>query len=117
MHRQADQPALLGDGARDRLAYPPGRVGRKAVAARVIKFLDRTHQADVALLHEIHKRERATKILFRDAYNQPEIGLDQATARLVAARDCALKRDALAPAQYLLALQGCLRRQPIDNIL
>src|SRR5258706_2177902 len=99
MHWQADQPALLGDRACDRLANPPGRVGREAVAARVIKFLDRTHQADIALLHEIHKRERATEILFRDTDNQPEVGLDQATARLVAACNCALKRDSLAPAQ------------------
>src|SRR5260221_5516302 len=104
MHWQADQPALLGDGARDRLANPPGCVGGEAIAACVIEFFDRTHQADVALLHQIHKRERATEILFRNTYYQPEAGLNQATARFVAAYDGVLKRDAFAPAQFLLAL-------------
>src|SRR4051794_7609786 len=41
VNRQPDRPALVGERARDRLADPPGRVGRKLVAERVVELLDR----------------------------------------------------------------------------
>jgi len=41
---------LIGNGARDGLADPPGAIGRKLVAAAPLELVDRFHQADVAFL-------------------------------------------------------------------
>src|ERR1041385_6101180 len=42
--RYADSTALVGNGARDRLANPPRCVGTEAVAARVIELFDGLHE-------------------------------------------------------------------------
>ena len=55
VHRDADRAGLVGDGAGDGLADPPSRVGRKFVAAAVFEFLDRFHEAHVALLDEVEE--------------------------------------------------------------
>jgi hypothetical protein len=49
VHRQADQLALVDDGALDRLADPPGSIGAELEAFLVIELLDRLDQAEVAL--------------------------------------------------------------------
>ena len=40
---QSDRPRVVGQGARDGLADPPGRVGREAEAAPVVVLLDRAY--------------------------------------------------------------------------
>src|SRR5207302_6734073 len=52
VHRDADRAGLVGDGARDRLAYPPGGVGAELVAAPVFVLVHRPHQAGVAFLDQ-----------------------------------------------------------------
>src|SRR5947209_15588053 len=41
VHRDADGPGLVGDGAGDGLADPPGGVGAELVALAVVELLDR----------------------------------------------------------------------------
>ena len=55
MHRDADGARLVGDCARDRLPYPPCRIGRELEALAVIELLDRADQADIAFLDEIEQ--------------------------------------------------------------
>ena len=45
MDGHADRARLVGERARDRLADPPGRVGRELVAAAPVELLDRADQA------------------------------------------------------------------------
>ena len=39
----ADRPCLIGDGAGDTLADPPGCIGGKFIASLVLEFIDRLH--------------------------------------------------------------------------
>jgi hypothetical protein len=82
VHRNSDSPRLVGDGSRDRLADPPGRVGRELVAAPVLKFIDRFHQSDVALLDEIQELQAAIRVLLRDRDDEAQVGLDHLLLRL-----------------------------------
>ena len=82
MHRQTNRPAIVGDGAPDRLADPPGRVGRELEAASELKAIDRFHQADVAFLDQIEQREPASEVALGDRDHQAEIGFDQLLLRL-----------------------------------
>ena len=85
VHRDTDRARLVGDRARDRLANPPGRVGRELVAAPVFELVDRLHQADVAFLDQVEELQAAVGVLLRDRDDQSQVGLDHfllGTARL-----------------------------------
>ena len=77
MDRDADRPALVGDGPGDRLADPPGRVGRELVAAPVVELLGGPHQADVAFLDEVEELEAAALVLLGDGDDQPQVGRNE----------------------------------------
>src|SRR5580704_9043950 len=66
VHRDADGAGLIGDGAGNGLANPPGGVGGKFVAAAVLEFVDGLHQADVAFLNQVEKLQATVGIFFRD---------------------------------------------------
>ncbi len=76
VHRDADGAGLVGDGAGDRLADPPGGVGRELVAAPVLELVDRLHEADVPLLDQVEELEAAVRVLLGDGDDEPEVGLD-----------------------------------------
>ena len=80
VHRHADGAALVGDGAGDRLADPPGGVGGEAEAALVIVFLDRFHQAQVAFLDQVQERHALPDVALGDADHQAGVGFDQVLA-------------------------------------
>ena len=83
--READRAALVGERARDRLADPPGRVGRELEAEPVVELLDRPDQAHVALLDQVEERHVGLRVVARDRHHEPEVRLDQALlGRLVA---------------------------------
>ena len=86
MHRNANGAALVGDGAGDGLADPPGGVGRKTETAGVIVFPDRFHQAQVAFLDQIQQGDAVTGVTLGDADHQARIGFDQVFARRDARR-------------------------------
>ncbi|OIQ76287.1 hypothetical protein GALL_420370 [mine drainage metagenome] len=76
MHRDADGARLVGDGAGDGLANPPGGVGGKLVAAAIFELVHRLHQADVALLDQIQELQATVGVLLGDGNHQAQIGLD-----------------------------------------
>ena len=77
MHRDADGACLVGDGARDGLANPPGGVGRKLVAAPVLELVHSLHQPDVPFLDEVEELQAAVRIFLGDGNHQAQIRLDQ----------------------------------------
>ena len=76
VHRDADGARLIGDGAGDRLPNPPRGVGGKFVAAAILEFLDRFHQAHVAFLDQVEEGEAAVGVFLRDGNDEPQIGFD-----------------------------------------
>ena len=76
VHRNADRARLVGDRAGDRLADPPGGIGRELVAAAIFEFVDRLHQADIAFLDQIEELQAAVGVFLGDRDHQPQIGLD-----------------------------------------
>src|SRR5215469_13862244 len=83
VHRDADRSCLVRNRARNRLAYPPRRVRRELVAAAVLEFVHRLHQADVAFLNQVEKLQSAVGVLLRDRHNESEVRLDQLALRLL----------------------------------
>src|SRR5688500_10836053 len=80
--RDADRACLVGDGARDRLTDPPRRIRAELEALLVVELLDRSDEADVALLDEVQEAHAATDVLLGDADHQAQVGLGQALARI-----------------------------------
>ena len=72
--RDADQVGAVGQGAGDRLADPPGRVGGELVAPAVVEFLDGAEEADVALLDEVEQVQALLLVLLRDRDDEAQVG-------------------------------------------
>src|SRR5713226_1934570 len=85
-----NRAGLVGDSAGNRLANPPRRIGAELVALRVIEFLDRANQADVALLDQVQQTHAPANILFRYADDQAQVGLGQAALSLLTIFDVAI---------------------------
>ena len=85
VHGDADRAGLVGDRARDRLADPPGGVGRELVAALVLELVDGLHQADVAFLDQVEELQPAVRVLLRDRDDQPQVRLDELALGLMRA--------------------------------
>src|SRR5208283_1524228 len=77
VHGNTNGARLIGDGARDGLADPPGRVGRELVAAAPFEFIHGLHQADVAFLNEVQKLQPAVGVFLGDGHNEPQVRFDQ----------------------------------------
>ena len=73
----ADGAGLVGDGAGDGLADPPGGVGGKLVAAAVFELVGGAHEADIAFLDEVEQVKSAVHVFLGDGDHQAEVGLDQ----------------------------------------
>ena len=91
---EADRAALVGQRARDRLADPPRRVGRKLVAHPVVELLDRADQAEVALLDQVEQRHAGPRVVPRDRHHEAQVRLDQLPLRVLVA--CVLAPGELA---------------------
>ena len=76
VHRDADGACLVRDRAGDRLADPPGGIGRELVAAAVFELVHRFHQTDVALLDQVQELQAAVGVLLGDRDDQAQVGLD-----------------------------------------
>ena len=76
VHRDADGARLIGDGAGDGLANPPGGIGREFVAAAIFELIDRLHQADIAFLDQVQELQAAIGVFLGDGDHEAQIGLD-----------------------------------------
>src|SRR5215217_1967849 len=95
--RDADRARLVGERARDRLADPPGRVGRELEALAVVELLRRADQAERALLDQVEERQPLVAVVLRDRDDQAQVGLDHLLLRVEVAA-----LDALGEVDFLL---------------
>src|SRR5690606_19298899 len=82
-----NHPPRVPERARDRLTDPPGRVGRELEALRVVVFLDRTVEPDVAVLDEVDERQAEARIALRDAHDEAQVRPDEAVVRALTLTD------------------------------
>ena len=81
VHRDADGAGLVGHGAGDGLADPPGGVGGELVALGVVELLDGADQAEVAFLDQVEEGHAAAGVALGDADHQPQVRLQQVVFR------------------------------------
>ena len=84
VHRDADGARLVGHRAGDRLADPPRRVGRELEALGVVELLDRTDQAEVALLDEVQEQHAAAGVALGERDHEAQVGLEQVVLGVLA---------------------------------
>ncbi len=77
VHRDADRAALVGHGAGDRLANPPGGVGAELEPAAIFELIDRPHQARVPLLDQVQEAQAAVAVLLGDRNHQAQVAFGQ----------------------------------------
>ena len=102
VRREADRAALIGEGARDGLADPPGGVGREPVAHAVVELLDRPDQAHVPLLDQVEQWHVRARVVACDRHHEAQVRLDQTplgvlVAEVLAARELPLLGAAEQP--------------------
>ena len=68
---------MIGDGAGDRLANPPGGVGAELEAAAIFVLVHRPHQAGVAFLDDVQEREAAVAVFLGDGDDQAQVAAGQ----------------------------------------
>ena len=74
--RDADRARLVGERAGDRLADPPGRVGRELEALAVVELLGRADQAERALLDQVEEGQALVAVVLGDRDDQAQVRLD-----------------------------------------
>ena len=86
--------AWSASALRDRLADPPGRVGRELEAAPVVELLDGADEPQVALLDEVEERHASAHVPARDRHDQAQVRLGELALGLhVAPLDTLGQRD------------------------
>ncbi len=76
--RDADQAALLVEGAADRLTDPEGRVGRELEATTPVELVDGVLETQVALLDEVAEVHALGEgIAAGDRDHEPQVGADE----------------------------------------
>ena len=68
--RMIRMPVHIVERARDRLADPPGRVGRELEPAPPVELLDRPDQAQRALLDQVEERQALIAVVLGDRDDQ-----------------------------------------------
>src|ERR1700733_9751771 len=77
VRRQPDGAGLVGHGAGDGLADPPGGVRGELVALGVVELLHRADQAQVALLDQGQEQHAAAGVALGQGHDQAQVGLEQ----------------------------------------
>src|SRR5215510_1566009 len=75
VHGDTDGARLVGNRARDRLPDPPRGVGREFVAAAILEFVDRLHQADIAFLDQVEELQAAVGVFLGDGDDEAQVCL------------------------------------------
>src|SRR5688500_15718385 len=88
VHRDADRARLVGERAGDRLADPPGGVGRELEALAVVELLRGADEAERALLDQVQEGQPLVAVVLGDRDDQAQVRLDHLLLRVeVAALD------------------------------
>src|SRR4029077_7305549 len=96
----ADRPRLAGNRPLDRLANPPGGVGRELEALAVVELLDRSVEPNDAVLDQIAERHTVAAVALGDMYDETQIAVDHPLlGGTVAALDTLGERDLLRRGQ------------------
>ncbi len=77
VYRDANRVGLVGNGAVDALADPPGSVGRELKPAFVFKFFHRFHQPQAAFLNQVGKFQVGVDVFFSDRHHEAQVGFDE----------------------------------------
>src|SRR4051812_24843988 len=100
----ADRPRLVRKGTRHGLADPPGRVGRKLIAAAPVELLDGANEPERAFLNEVEEGETLVAVVLRDRDDEAQVRLDHVLLRVrVAALDALRELDLLRGGQQRVA--------------
>jgi hypothetical protein len=91
VHGHADRARLVGKRTRDRLANPPGRIGRELEALAMVELLRRTHEPDRSLLDQVEEREALVAVPLRDRDDEAQVRFDHLLLRAVVAALDALR--------------------------
>src|SRR5579859_153332 len=70
----ADGARLVGNGARDGLANPPGGVGGEFIPAAPVELVRAFHQAEISFLDEIEELQAMMRIFLGDRDYQAKVG-------------------------------------------
>jgi len=79
--RDPDRARLIRERTRDRLADPPGGVGRELESPAVVELLRRADEADRALLDQVEERQPLVAVVLRDRDDEAEVRLDHPRLR------------------------------------
>ena len=101
MHRDPDDPAVVGEAAFDALSDPPGGVGGELEAERRVELVGRPHQPDVAVLDPIEELQIGVPVDPRQADDQAQVGLHELGVRSTAAVPGAAGRHPLLLGQSI----------------
>src|SRR5262245_45858517 len=80
--RDADGPCLVGECAGDRLADPPGRVGRELEALAVVELLGGAHQGNGPLLDQVEEGQALVPVVLGDRDDEAKVRLDHLLLRV-----------------------------------
>jgi hypothetical protein len=83
VERNADDPALLGEGLQDGLLDPPDGVGDELDALGLVELVGRADEPDVALVDEVAERDALILVLLGDGHDEPEVGADERVERFL----------------------------------
>src|ERR1035437_6768860 len=85
--RDADRASLIGNGARDRLPYPPRGVRGELEAFLVLELLYRPDEADVPFLDQVEERHPAAHVLAAYGDDQAQVRRGEVLASVLACPD------------------------------
>src|SRR5579875_1933267 len=83
MNWQTNHPFFLSEGASNRLANPPDRIGAELASASRVKALNCAHETNIAFLNEIRERQTIALISFGDTDDQGQVRFYEALSGLV----------------------------------
>ena len=78
--RDPDRARLVGERSGDRLADPPGRVGRELEALAVVELLRRANETERALLDQVEERQPLVAVVLRDGDDEPQVATRPSSA-------------------------------------
>ena len=77
VNRNANDPRLIRQRARDALTDPPGCIGAELEPFAVLIALGPFHQPNISFLYEIQQRQATARVMFCDIHDEPQVAAHQ----------------------------------------